>query len=71
MRFYYITHTALETYNYFNLHTSFLHFKNILIGKSYFNIPIYSKIKKKWLLNNQEIDINDYNPVSTISESGE
>ena len=47
MRFYYTTHTALETYNYFNLHTSFLHFKNVLIGQAYFDLPIYSKVKQK------------------------
>ena len=29
------------------------------------------KNKKQWILNNEIIDINNYKPVSTISESGE
>ena len=41
------------------------------IDKTYSNIPIYSKVKKQWFLNNEVIDINNYNPVSTISVSGE
>lgn len=39
--------------------------------KGYTEIPIYKKKIKKWILNGKEIDINNYNPVSTISESGE
>ena len=30
-----------------------------------------SKIKRIWLLNGNEVDINNYNPVSTILESEE
>ena len=45
-------------------------FRNI-IKRSYKHIPIYNKKDKKWFLNNNVIDINEYNPVSTISESGE
>lgn len=35
------------------------------------HLPVYSKIKKIWLLNGNEVDINNYNPVSTILESEE
>lgn len=35
------------------------------------HLPIYSKIKRIWLLNGNEVDINNYNPVSTILESEE
>ena len=42
-----------------------------LIANSYKHLPIYSKVKSVWLLNGQEINIDDYNPVSTILESEE
>ena len=32
---------------------------------------IYQKYKKCWILDNKIINIEEYNPVSTISESGE
>lgn len=42
-----------------------------IIDRCYLNVPVYSKTKKKWFLNKEEIDIENYKPVSTISGSGE
>ena len=42
-----------------------------LIANSYKHLPIYSKVKSAWLLNGQEINIDNYNPVSTILGSEE
>lgn len=42
-----------------------------MLTRSYNYLPKYSKVKKAWLLNNEIIDIDKYNPVSTISGSGE
>lgn len=68
-RKYYVNHTLQETFEKFGK-TVKSSFRGIL-DKTYKNIPIYSKIKKQWFLYGEPIDINDYNPVSTISESGE
>ena len=39
--------------------------------RTYSYLPFYKKNKKQWILNGKVIDINNYKPVSTISESGE
>ena len=71
IRKYYVNHTLQETYDaYGQKLSSKVSFRQI-IDKTYSNIPIYSKVKKQWFLNNEVIDINNYNPVSTISVSGE
>ena len=71
IRKYYVNHTLDETYKKFgSLSKSKNSFRNI-IDKSYKHIPYYKKLNKKWYLNDIEIDINNYNPVSTISGSGE
>lgn len=68
-RKYYVNHTLQETFDKFGKRTKngFRH----MIDHGYSNVPIYKKWKKVWILNNEIIDINKYNPVSTISESGE
>ena len=71
IRNYYISHTLEETFNtYGSKSKSIKGFRNV-IDKSYSDLPIYSKKEKSWVLNGKKIDINNYNPVSTISESGE
>ena len=71
IRKYYVSHTLRDTFNKFGGKSkSISGFRNI-IDRSYSNLPIYNKISKTWLLNGIEINIDDYNPVSTISESGE
>lgn len=70
-RIYYVTHTLQETYEHFGrMLYSKDGFREVLT-RTFSHIPIYHKNKKYWTLNNEIIDINDYNPVSTISESGE
>jgi hypothetical protein len=70
-RKYYVNHSLEETYEKFGYNSlSKGGFRSSLTSK-YDNIPIYKKVKKKWYLKDKEIDINNYNPVSTISESGE
>lgn len=59
-----------EIYSYGELSKSKDSFRS-LIANSYKHLPIYSKIKRIWLLNGNEVDINNYNPVSTILESEE
>ena len=71
IRKYYVNHTLKETFlKYGNKNKSITAFRGVL-DRNYKNVPIYSKIKKYWLFNNKIININDYNPVSTISVSGE
>jgi hypothetical protein len=71
IRKYYTNHSLLDTYNkYGNKSTSKESFSG-LIAHSYKHIPIYSKKRKQWSLNGSVIDINNFNPVSTISVSGE
>ena len=71
IRKYYVNHTLDETYKKFgSISKSKNSFRNI-IDKSYKHIPYYKKLRKKWYLNDIEIDINNYKPVSTISGSGE
>ena len=71
IRKYYTNHTLEETYKkYGELYKSKVSFRRVL-DTSYKEIPIYSKKYKCWKLNNKIIDINNYNPVSTIPESRE
>ena len=70
IRKYYVNHSLTETYNkYGNKSKSKSGFRN-LIDKSYSNLPMYLKKNKCWTLNGKIIDINNYNPVSTIPVSG-
>jgi group I intron endonuclease len=71
IRKFYANHSLQETYEKFGGKNKTKEGFRSLIASSYKHIPIYSKIKKKWTLKGQEIDINSYNPVSTISGSGE
>ena len=71
IRKYYVNHSLKETYEKFGNKSKTQDSFRSLIANSYKHLPIYSKIKKVWLLNKNVIDINKYNPVSTISESGE
>ena len=71
MRKYYITHTLQETYEKYSYKTKSKTGIRSTLEHSYKHLPIYSKTKKIWLLNKEVIDIDIYNPVSTISESGE
>lgn len=71
IRKYYVNHSLNETYAKYGYKSkSKAAFRN-LIDRSYSNIPKYLKRKGVWILNNKIIDINNYKPVSTISESGE
>ena len=71
IRKFYVTHSLTETYNKFgSKSTSKCGFRN-LIDRTYSNVPMYLKKNKCWTLNNKIIDINNYNPVSTILESEE
>lgn len=71
IRKYYVTHSLEETYiKYGNKSKSIGGFRSTLT-KSYINLPKYHKNKKIWTLKGKIIDINNYKPVSTISESGE
>lgn len=69
---YFSTHTAEETYNKLGSKSKNLSaFKSMLMHPRK-NVPYYKKRKKKWFINNQEININEFlKPVSTISGSGE
>lgn len=70
IRKYYSNHTLDETYEKYGKRASKSGFRQIL-DRTYKNVPMYSKIHKKWFLNNEIINIEDYNPVSTICESAE
>ena len=69
-RKYYVNHTLQETFDKYGKKYSKNGFRGVLT-RTYSHIPIYQKMKKQWILNNEIIDINNYKPVSTISESGE
>ena len=71
MRKYYKDHTLEETYQKYGGKSKTKGGFRSTLEKSYIHIPHYSKIQKCWLLKGEPIDINNYNPVSTISESGE
>ena len=61
IRKYYVNHTLKECFEkYGRKSKSILSFRN-LIDSSYKNIPIYSKVKKKWQLNNNEIYLEEMN----------
>lgn len=70
-RKFYVNHTMEETFTKYGYNSKSLDGFRRSIVQNYTNIPIYSKQKKKWFLKNKEINIKDYNPVSTISVSGE
>ena len=70
-RKYYVNHTLSETYEKYGSRSKSKDSFRSLIANSYKHLPIYSKIKRIWLLNGNEVDINNYNPVSTILESEE
>lgn len=73
IRRYYVNHTREECYNKYGkgIYKNFNSFCRILSKDTHKHLPCYLKYQKKWILNNIEIDINNYNPVSTISGSGE
>lgn len=72
IRKYYVNHTLTETYNKFGSKQNKDSFRQIVDGNGgYTTIPIYKKRINKWFLNGNEINIDNYNPVSTIAESGE
>ena len=71
IRKYYVNHSLKETYEKFGNKSKTQDSFRGLIANSYKHLPIYSKTKKIWLVNKEVIDIDIYNPVSTISESGE
>ena len=71
IRKYYVNHSLTETFNKFGSKYNNLKSFRAVIDRSYKNIPIYKKRTKQWILDNKIIDIESYNPVSTISESGE
>lgn len=71
IRKFYVNHSLEETYNALGSKSKSKDGFRGIIAKSYAYLPIYSKINKHWTLNKEIIDINNYNPVSTISESGE
>ena len=70
IRKYYTTHTLKDTFLKFKKEGQTKAGFRQVIDKHYTQIPIYSKIKKCWLLNNEIINIENYNPVSTIPVSG-
>ena len=72
IRQYYVNHTLQETYEAFGIDNGYSKdsFREVLT-RTFSNIPIYRKQKKCWTLHNKIIDINTYNPVSTIHESVE
>lgn len=69
LRKYYVTHTLQETYEKFSYKTKSKNGLRSTLERSYKHLPIYHKVKKCWTLNDEIIDINNYNPVSTILES--
>lgn len=70
-RKYYVSHSLKDTYaKYGDKFSSIEGFRSALT-RSYNNVPKYSKVRKQWTLNNKAIDLNNYNPVSTILESEE
>lgn len=71
IRKYYVNHSLTETYNKLGSKSKSKSGFRSLIDRSYTYLPMYLKKNKCWTLKGEIIDINDYNPVSTISESGE
>lgn len=71
IRKYYVNHSLDETYKQFGSRSATKDSFRCIIANSYKHIPIYRKRKDIWTLNNIEINIDNYNPVSTILESEE
>lgn len=71
IRKYYTNHSLSDTYNKYGSKSASKESFRGLIDSSYKHLPIYSKKRKQWSLNGSVIDINNFNPVSTISVSGE
>ena len=71
IRKYYVTHSLQETYEKYGSKSKTKQGFRNLIDQSYLHLPKYSKTKKQWFLKDLQINIDDYNPVSTISGSGE
>lgn len=73
IRIYYSSHTLKQTFEFFKEKIKSISKRSLSYSliEGYKNIPRYYKKEKKWLLNEKEINIEDYKPVSTISESGE
>ena len=71
IRKYYVNHSLTETYNKFGSKSKSKSGFRSLIDRSYTYLPMYLKKNKCWTLKGEIIDINNYKPVSTISESGE
>ena len=69
MRKYYVSHTLKETFKKYGK-TSIQSLRGALT-RGYLSVPVYHKMKHIWTLNGKVIDINEYNPVSTIPGSGE
>lgn len=70
VRKYYVDHTLQETYEKYGKDYTKDGFRETL-NRTYSYLPIYHKMKKYWTLNGEIIDINNYNPVSTIPVSRE
>lgn len=71
MRKYYVNHSLREVYEKYGSKSKSKEGLRGIIDRSYQHIPMYLKKNKCWTLNGEPIDINNYNPVSTISGSGE
>ena len=70
-RKYFVTHTRFETYEKFGQNFSSPDGFRSALMKGYPEIPIYKKSIKTWFFQGKPIDINNFNPVSTILESEE
>lgn len=71
IRKYYVNHSLEETYAMYGSRSANKDSFRRLIANSYKHLPIYSKRKKQWSLNGEVIQINNFNPVSTIPVSRE
>lgn len=71
IRKYYTNHSLKDTYIKYGAKSASQQSFRGLIANSYKHLPIYSKIKKQWYLDGNVIDINNFNPVSTIPVSRE
>ena len=71
IRKYYSNHTLIETYQKYGQRYKTKSSFHSIIWRSYLHLPIYNKSKQKWFLKGQEIDIDNFKPVSTILGSEE
>lgn len=69
-RKYYQSHTLAETFKKFGKKSRSKDSFRSVIDVSYSYLPIYSKKNRQWILNGNVINIEEFNPVSTIPESG-